>query len=177
MLKKGRLDVLSILESMMKTMKAEHIDFPVLHSELFLRHRLQVVEELWESVLRQECGQEMVDLLRQLRDLCSPEGQATNDLAASAVELIEQLNINEAIRAARAFALYFQLINIIEQEYEQKQQLNRHTAQVDQENLPSIIYSSNHQEEESPVSFVMGSNLMTSEASQKGTFAALFPLV
>ena len=79
----------------MKTMKAEHIDFPVLHSELFLRHRLQVVEELWESVLRQECGQEMVDLLRQLRDLCSPEGQATNDLAASAVELIEQLNINE----------------------------------------------------------------------------------
>ncbi|MFN8951326.1 MAG: phosphoenolpyruvate carboxylase [Aphanizomenon sp.] len=162
---------------MIKSMKAEHIDFPVLHSELFLRHRLQVVEELWESVLRQECGQEMVDLLRQLRDLCSPEGQATNDLAASAVELIEKLNINEAIRAARAFALYFQLINIIEQEYEQKQQLNRHTAQVDQENLPSIIYSSNHQEEESPVSFVMGSNLMTSEASQKGTFAALFPLL
>jgi phosphoenolpyruvate carboxylase len=162
---------------MMKTMKAEHIDFPVLHSELFLRHRLQVVEELWESVLRQECGQEMVDLLRQLRDLCSPEGQATNDLAASAVELIEKLNINEAIRAARAFALYFQLINIIEQEYEQKQQLNRHTAQVDQENLPSIIYSSNHQEEESPVSFVTGSDLMTSETSQKGTFAALFPLL
>ena len=63
-------------------------------SELFLRHRLQVVEELWESVLRQECGQTMVDLLRQLRDLCSPEGQARNDQAASAVKLIEQLNIN-----------------------------------------------------------------------------------
>ncbi len=26
-------------------------------SELFLPHRLHVVEELWESVLRQECGQ------------------------------------------------------------------------------------------------------------------------
>ncbi|MDB9483393.1 phosphoenolpyruvate carboxylase, partial [Dolichospermum circinale CS-537/05] len=51
-------------------MKAENIDSPVLHSELFLRHRLQVVEELWETVLRQECGQEMVDLLRQLRNLC-----------------------------------------------------------------------------------------------------------
>ena len=25
-------------------------------SDLFLRHRLQVMEELWESVLRQECG-------------------------------------------------------------------------------------------------------------------------
>lgn len=95
-------------------------------SDLFLRHRLQVVEELWESVLRQECGQKMVDLLWQLRDLCSPEGQARNDQASSVFKLIEQLSINEAIRAARAFALYFQLINIIEQEYEQKQQLTRY---------------------------------------------------
>jgi phosphoenolpyruvate carboxylase len=177
MLKKGRLDVLSILESMMKTMKAEDIDFPVLHSELFLRHRLQVVEELWESVLRQECGQEMVDLLRQLRDLCSPEGQATNDLAASAVELIEQLNINEAIRAARAFALYFQLINIIEQEYEQKQQLNRYTGETDEDVFPSIIYSTNQRDEELPVTKEIGSDLMTAETPQKGTFAALFPLL
>ncbi|MTJ49473.1 phosphoenolpyruvate carboxylase [Dolichospermum sp. UHCC 0259] len=161
----------------MKTMKAEHIDFPVLHSELFLRHRLQVVEELWESVLRQECGQEMVDLLRQLRDLCSPEGQATNDLAASAVELIEQLNINEAIRAARAFALYFQLINIIEQEYEQKQQLNRYGGETDEDVFPSIIYSTNQREEELPVTKEIGSDLMTSETPQKGTFAALFPLL
>jgi phosphoenolpyruvate carboxylase len=68
--------------SIMKGMKAENIDFPMLHPELFLRHRLQVVEELWETVLRQECGQEMVDLLRQLRDLCSPEGPARNDQAA-----------------------------------------------------------------------------------------------
>jgi phosphoenolpyruvate carboxylase len=166
---------------MMKTMKAENIDFPVLHSELFLRHRLQVVEELWETVLRQECGQEMVDLLRQLRDLCSPEGQATNDLAASAVTLIEQLNINEAIRAARAFALYFQLINIIEQEYEQKQQLNRYADSEadpgDQSIFPSIIYSTNQREEELSVTREIGSDVMTSEMPQKGTFAALFPLL
>ena len=161
----------------MKTMKAEKIDFPVLHSELFLRHRLQVVEELWESVLRQECGQEMVDLLRQLRDLCSPEGQATNDQAASAVELIEQLNINEAIRAARAFALYFQLINIIEQEYEQKQQLNRYGDEPDESVFPSIIYSTNQREEELPITKEIGSDLMTAETPQKGTFAALFPLL
>jgi phosphoenolpyruvate carboxylase len=166
---------------MMKTMKAENIDFPVLHSELFLRHRLQVVEELWETVLRQECGQEMVDLLRQLRDLCSPEGQATNDQAASAVELIEQLNINEAIRAARAFALYFQLINIIEQEYEQKQQLTRYadseSDQAAQSIFPSIIYSTNQRGEELPVTKEIGSDVMTSEVHQKGTFAALFPLL
>ncbi len=153
-------------------------------SELFLRHRLQVVEELWESVLRQECGQTMVDLLRQLRDLCSPEGQATNDQASSAVKLIEQLNINEAIRAARAFALYFQLINIIEQEYEQKQQLSRFEAEIepaDQETLPNIIYSSNQTEDDAPVKRGLVGDLLTknwadkAQGKHKGTFAALFP--
>ncbi|AFZ27692.1 phosphoenolpyruvate carboxylase [Cylindrospermum stagnale PCC 7417] len=154
-------------------------------SELFLRHRLQVVEELWESVLRQECGQKMVELLRQLRDLCSPEGQATHDQATSAVKLIEQLNINEAIRAARAFALYFQLINIIEQEYEQKQQLNRYSETeaepADQETLPNIIYSTNQTEDDAPVNRGRGADLLTkswmdkAQVKHKGTFAALFP--
>ncbi|MCW9681597.1 phosphoenolpyruvate carboxylase [Dolichospermum planctonicum UHCC 0167] len=162
---------------MIKSMKTENIDFPVLHSELFLRHRLQVVEELWETVLRQECGQEMVDLLRQLRNLCSPEGQATHHQAASAVELIEQLNINEAIRAARAFALYFQLINIIEQEYEQKQQLTRYAIQPDQKLFPSIIYATNQREEDVLITKEVGSDLMTPETQQKGSFAALFPLL
>ncbi|MBG1259964.1 phosphoenolpyruvate carboxylase [Nostoc commune] len=156
--------------------------YPV--SELFLRHRLQVVEELWESVLRQECGQNMVDLLRQLRDLCSPEGQATNDQASSAVKLIEQLNINEAIRAARAFALYFQLINIIEQEYEQRQQLSRYEAEIeatDAERASNVNYSSNQREDDAPVSKGIAADLLRknylekAQVKPKGTFAALFP--
>ncbi|MBD2666588.1 phosphoenolpyruvate carboxylase [Richelia sinica] len=162
-------------------MSADTIDVVLYSSELFLRHRLQVVEELWESVLRQECGQKMVDLLRQLRDLCSPEGQTTNGQASSAVELIEQLNINEAIRAARAFALYFQLINIIEQEYEQKQQLNRYTdADADSsevDDFPSIIYSTNQREDDLPITKGFGSDILTTQVKQKGTFAALFPLL
>ncbi|MBW4559920.1 MAG: phosphoenolpyruvate carboxylase [Mojavia pulchra JT2-VF2] len=154
-------------------------------SELFLRRRLQIVEELWETVLRQECGQKMVDLLRQLRDLCSPEGQTTNDQASSAVKLIEQLNINEAIRAARAFALYFQLINIIEQEYEQRQQLTRYSdAEIEaeeSENLPNVTYSSNQSENDVPVAKALGADLLAKtwaakqKEKQKGTFAALFP--
>ncbi len=154
-------------------------------SELFLRHRLQIVEELWESVLRQECGQKMVDLLRQLRDLCSPEGQATNDQADSAVKLIEQLNINEAIRAARAFALYFQLINIIEQEFEQRQQLARYsqveTELVNQETHSNITYSSNQKEDDPIVNRGIGADLLAKSwvaktpEKQKGTFANLFP--
>lgn len=151
-------------------------------SELFLRHRLQVVEELWESVLRQECGQKMVDLLRQLRDLCSPEGQARNDQAASVFNLIEQLNINEAIRAARAFALYFQLINIIEQDYEQRQQLTRYEVEAgDRETSENITSSSNHGENDTPVNSGLGADILSKswrtslQDKQKGTFAALFP--
>ncbi len=93
--------------------------------DLFLRQRLQVVEDLWESVIRQECGQNLVNILGQLRDLCSPEGQATNEKAPEVVRLIAQLDLGEAIRAARAFALYFQLINLVEQHYEQREQLTR----------------------------------------------------
>ena len=96
---------------------------PTSTSDLFLRLRLKVVEDLWESVLRQECGQELVDLLNKLRDLCTPDGQAETFAEAEVSQVVERLDLNEAIRAARAFALYFQLINIVEQHYEQRDQL------------------------------------------------------
>ena len=89
--------------------------------DLFLRHRLKMIEELWETVLRQECGQELVDILTQLRDLSSPEGQAPEAVAGELLRVVEHLDLNQAIRSARAFALYFQLINIVEQHYEQRQ--------------------------------------------------------
>ncbi|MDB9493831.1 phosphoenolpyruvate carboxylase [Spirulina major CS-329] len=92
------------------------------NSMLLLHHRLRMVEDLWESVLVAECGQPLVDLLRQLRSMCSPEGQTKILDKAAVLHLIEQLDLNEAIRAARAFALYFQLINIVEQHYEQREQ-------------------------------------------------------
>jgi len=94
-------------------------------AELFLRHRLKVVEDLLESVLKQECGQELVDLLRQLRSMCSPEGQALRSPETDVLKLVENLDLNEAIRAARAFAVYFQLINIVEQHYEQRESIAR----------------------------------------------------
>ena len=92
-------------------------------SHLLLRHRQKLVEDLWESVLRSECGQEMLDLLKQMRSLSSAEGQVTDSLTESTVpKLIEKLTLNDAIQAARAFALYFQLNNIIEQHYESREQ-------------------------------------------------------
>ena len=91
-------------------------------SHLLLRHRLKLIEQLWESVLCTEYGQEMVDLLQKMRKVSSPEGKA-RDLPQSTVpQIIENLPIEDAIQAARAFALYFQLINIVEQHYEQKEQ-------------------------------------------------------
>lgn len=94
-----------------------------------LRSRLRLVEDLWESVLQSECGQDLVDLLKQLRTMCSPQGQgAEGFLVADVGELpvdevrqsIEKLDLSDAVRAGRAFALYFQLINIVEQHYEQR---------------------------------------------------------
>ncbi len=153
-------------------------------SDLFLRHRLQIVEEVWELVLREECGQQMVDLLKQLRDLCSPEGQATDNQVAPVSSLIEQLSINEAIRAARGFALYFQLINIVEQDYEQQQQLTRYEENEevgDKETLPKIIYSSNQQVEDVHLNNGVNADLLAkswqakANSKDKGTFAELFP--
>ncbi|HEY9693452.1 MAG TPA: phosphoenolpyruvate carboxylase [Oculatellaceae cyanobacterium] len=115
-------------------------------SDLFLRHRLKVVEDLWESVLRQECGQELVDLLKQLRSLCSPEGQTPELPETSVPKLIEKLDLNSAIRASRAFALYFQLINIVEQHYEQREQqlslrTNQHLPTTNKAVLPELSSS------------------------------------
>lgn len=102
-------------------------------NDLFLRHRLKIVEDLWESVLQQECGQQLVDLLQELRAMCSPEGQAAAaSVESEALKLIERLDLNEAIRAARAFALYFQLINIVEQHYEQRGQQQQYRATYSQ---------------------------------------------
>lgn len=92
-------------------------------SHLLLRHRQKLIEDLWESVLRSECGQEMLDLLQKMRSLSSAEGQVTDSFPKSSVpQLIEQLNLDDAIQGARAFALYFQLTNIVEQHYESREQ-------------------------------------------------------
>ncbi|WP_088892099.1 phosphoenolpyruvate carboxylase [Leptolyngbya ohadii] len=101
-------------------------------SDLFLRHRLRIVEDLWEAVLQQECGQQLVDLLHQLRFIYAKKEDAQDVIESPALKVIESLDLNEAIRAARAFALYFQLINIVEQHYEQRGQQQQYRAAYEQ---------------------------------------------
>ncbi|MGG6294047.1 phosphoenolpyruvate carboxylase [Leptolyngbya sp. AN02str] len=147
-------------------------------TDLFLRHRLRIVEDLWESVLQQECGQQLVDLLRQLRAMSSPEGQAADEGGDGVLKLVENLDLNDAIRAARAFALYFQLINIVEQHYEQRGQQQQYRASYD--NLAIHQAANNAESEEGnglhtdylERSLQNNVALSTREAS---TFQGLFP--
>lgn len=155
-------------------------------SELLLRRRLKLVEDLWESVLRYECGQELLDLLKQLRSMCSPEGQTTELPESSVPKLIAKLELDDAIKAARAFALYFQLINIVEQHYEQKdQQISRQVTY--KEHKPESFTDSHDTENEnsSTTDSPLGANRLEkswqdSEENhfyKTGTFHWLFPLL
>lgn len=103
--------------------------------DLRVQHRLKVVEDIWEKVLRDECGQELLTLLHLLRRICSPEGQAPTAEEAQVkqvVEVVENLQLEDSIRAARAFALYFQLINSVEQHYEQQGQQRQYRVAYDE---------------------------------------------
>jgi phosphoenolpyruvate carboxylase len=148
-------------------------------SELLLRHRLKLVEDLWEAVLKAEYGQEAVDLLKKLRSICSPEGQASEFSASSIAQEIEKLELNEAILASRAFALYFQLINIVEQHYEQRdQQLARRATYRENGNNGN----GNSHAEETTNSPTLGATLLEKSVSKEddntskaGTFHWLFP--
>ena len=164
-----------LLESLQSTVEEVNI-FST--SDLFLRQRLELVESLWESVLKAECGLELVDLLKKLRKISSPEGQVTHQPKTSINELIEELELNEAIRATRAFALYFQLINIVEQHYEQRdQQLNRRSTYQESEKARE-----NYQKGEKSTNGLVGADLLekalvgeTKSQEKGGTFHWLFP--
>ena len=145
-------------------------------SDLFLHDRIKIVENLWESVLIQECGQELVDILQKMRSVHSPEGKASNFLGSEIEKLIEQLELKDAIRAARAFALYFQLINIVEQHYEQRiQQLaysdnNSPGKLIFKDDIAKDIDTSSPQVESMPVP-------NKTKPEREGTFHYLFPLL
>jgi phosphoenolpyruvate carboxylase len=135
------------------------------------------MEDLWERVLRSECGQELVDLLKELRLQNSPEirdAKITASLQLEITERIEKLELNEAIRAARAFALYFQLINIVEQHYEQREQ-ERNRWEATQE---TAFYDEAGSEEEIipplELSLLQKSLWQEDGAIQVGTFHWLF---
>ena len=160
--------------------KSESLSVPEA-SDAFLRHRLTVVESIWESVLEAECGADLVSLLKNIRRMCAPDGQADTALDnANALELIEQLSLEDAIRMARAFALYFQLINIVEQHYEQQDQRRQYqavAAGMDNGNQRATAASPGNSE--TFLNSLVSTDITDIAQTQQGngTFPWLFPLL
>jgi len=92
-----------------------------------LGERLELVEDLWQTVLRSECPTAQVERLLRLKQLSGAgSGEASHgpEQAAQIVQLIREMDLAEGIAAARAFSLYFQLINILEQHIEEDSYLD-----------------------------------------------------
>ena len=84
-----------------------------------LQQRLELVEDLWQTVLKSECPPDQTERLLRLKQLSDP-GKSNKDNSSQAiVQLITEMDLAEAISAARAFSLYFQLVNILEQRIEE----------------------------------------------------------
>ena len=81
---------------------------------LLLQQRLELIEDLWHSVLSSECDPVVAPRLARLKQLCFEDGSSD-----AIVDLIRTMDLTEAIAAARAFSLYFQLVNIVEQQIEE----------------------------------------------------------
>ncbi len=91
---------------------------------------LELIEELWESVLRTECPNDQANRLIKLKQLSySNESNNSNSktFKNEIVEIINDMDLAESISAARAFSLYFQLVNISEQREEEDRYIQSFT--------------------------------------------------
>jgi phosphoenolpyruvate carboxylase len=159
---------------------SEPDSIPTSANNLLLNHRLKVIEELWERVLRDACGQDLVNLLNQLRDMCSSDGSAVEQLPSKVQQTIEKLDLKDAIRAARAFALYFQLINIVEQHYEQVEQKLALKLSLQYANAIAAPESDRFKDVVAPLGAGMLEKNWQASAippRDRGTFIALFQLL
>ncbi|WP_415398939.1 phosphoenolpyruvate carboxylase [Synechococcus sp. W4D4] len=89
-----------------------------------LGDRLELVEDLWQTVLRSECPAPQAERLLRMKELSNRIDGGAPDQASEAategiVQLIRDMDLSEAIAAARSFSLYFQLVNILEQHIEE----------------------------------------------------------
>ena len=85
-----------------------------------LNERLELVEDLWQTVLRSECPPHQAERLLRMKELSAAvEAGEAEQATAEIVQLIRDMDLAEAIAAARAFSLYFQLVNILEQHIEE----------------------------------------------------------
>ncbi len=108
-----------------------------------LQQRLELVEDLWQTVLRSECPPEQAERLLRLKELSDPNDVDILNKSATTsdaiVLLIREMDLAEAIAAARAFSLYFQLVNILEQRIEEDSYLASMSRFENQESLDESL--------------------------------------
>jgi len=78
-----------------------------------------LIEDLWESVLREECPHDQAERLIQLKELSYSkqiDGDSSKTFKNEIVDIVNSMDLAESIAAARAFSLYFQLVNILDKE-------------------------------------------------------------
>ena len=105
--------------SCIESSSAQHIDYD---ASRLLQQRLELVEDLWKTVLQSECPPEQTKRLLRLKKLSDPANVDIDNRTTTSdeiVQLICEMDLAEAISAARAFSLYFQLVNILEQRIEE----------------------------------------------------------
>ena len=112
----------SMLSTSAQTPESNRSRFPATDASgaHLLQHRLALVEDLWETVLRSECPPDQAERLLRMKQLSDPVASDGAAVSSDAVaQLIREMDLVEAIAAARAFSLYFQLVNILEQRIEE----------------------------------------------------------
>ncbi len=89
-----------------------------------------LIEDLWESVLREECPNDQAERLIQLKELSYSKqinGNGSTTFKNEIVDIVNSMDLAESIAAARAFSLYFQLVNILEQRVEEDRYIQSFT--------------------------------------------------
>ncbi len=112
----------------MKQVKDNNLDLINRNDPLNTNRAL--IEDLWESVLREECPFDQAERLIKLKELSHSNQvdiQSEKTFRNEIVEIINSMDLAESISAARAFSLYFQLVNILEQRVEEDRYIQSFT--------------------------------------------------
>ena len=72
-----------------------------------LQQRLELVEDLWKTVLKSECPPDQTERLLRLKQLSDPSKSNQDNSSKAIVQLITKMDLAEAISAARAFLFIF----------------------------------------------------------------------
>ena len=129
----------SVLMESMKQFKNNNVDL-ISNNDPLDKNRA-LIEDLWESVLREECPDDQANRLIQLKELSysnQVEEYSSKTFKNEMVDIVNSMDLAESISAARAFSLYFQLVNILEQRVEEDRYIQSFTnqnVQKSQDNL------------------------------------------